>query len=166
MTTELSFGGNINSFTDLSSPYFLHPSDNPGAILVSFLLNRENYPTWRWVMINVLSAKNKIEFVSRTISKSDLTRLTELRAWSKCNCMVVSWLFNVLARELHQSVAYIEMTREIWLDLEQRFSQGNAPWIFHLKHKLVVLHQENLSVASYYTKMKGIWDELSVYTPV
>ncbi|OMO94195.1 hypothetical protein CCACVL1_06115 [Corchorus capsularis] len=46
-----------------TSPYFLHSSDHPGAILVSSLLNGDNYPTWSRAITNALKAKNKFGFV-------------------------------------------------------------------------------------------------------
>ncbi|KAJ7949145.1 Retrovirus-related Pol polyprotein from transposon TNT 1-94 [Quillaja saponaria] len=35
------------------SPYFMHSSDNPSALFMSFLLNGDNYPSWKraWRML-------------------------------------------------------------------------------------------------------------------
>jgi hypothetical protein len=40
---------NINptSEMDSSNPFFLHHSDNPGAIIISKPLNSENYNSWK-----------------------------------------------------------------------------------------------------------------------
>jgi hypothetical protein len=37
--------------------------------------------------------------------------------------MVISWIFNALASELHDSVAYVDSTYEMWGELQERFSQ-------------------------------------------
>lgn len=74
--------------------------------------------------------------------------------------MVISWIVNALSRGLHESVAYAETAREIWVDLEERFSQGNAPRVHQLKRELSLLLQGNLSVVTYYTKFKALYDEL------
>ena len=42
---------------------FFHPSDNPNNILVSELVNGENYAHWRRAMDVALIGKNKLSFV-------------------------------------------------------------------------------------------------------
>ncbi|GKU92898.1 hypothetical protein SLEP1_g6561 [Rubroshorea leprosula] len=150
---------------DSSSPYFLHSSDHPGLNLVSSPLNEANYSTWVRAMTNALRARNKFCFVDGTLSRPS-NRSADLSHWEKCNSLVISWLYNSLSTELHGSVAYADTAREIWIDLKERFSQGNAPRIHELKRALAVTYQENLSVAAYYTKLKAIWDELYSYSPI
>ena len=58
---------------------------------------------------------------------------------------------------------YFKTAREVWLDLQHRFSQGNGPRIFELRREVFSLSQEDLTVNAYYTKFKGLWDELSDY---
>ncbi|KAI9161978.1 hypothetical protein LWI28_022558 [Acer negundo] len=48
-------------------------------------------------------------------------------------------------------------------DLRERFSQSNAPRIFEIQRDIAYLRQEQLSVSTYYTKLKGLWDELDSY---
>nr|CAD1842112.1 unnamed protein product [Ananas comosus var. bracteatus] len=147
------------------SPYYLHPSDNPGTVFVSCPLNGDNYPTWKRAMQNALNAKNKMGFVDGSITKP-IDNSPDVHSWVKCNSMVISWIFNALSRDLHDSVAYADTAREIWVDLEERFSQGNAPRVHQLKRDLSLLNQGNLSVAAYYTKLKPLWDELQLYEMV
>ncbi|KAI5335361.1 hypothetical protein L3X38_025494 [Prunus dulcis] len=44
-----------------------------------------------------------------------------------------------------------------------RFSQSNALRIFQLQQDIAYLHQGQMSVASYFTKMRELWDELASY---
>ena len=67
--------------------------------------------------------------------------------------MVISWLFNSLVPDLHDSVAYADIAQGMWADLEERFYQGNAPRVHKLKHDLALMRQDFLSVATYYTKV-------------
>ena len=73
---------------------------------------------------------------------------------------MISWHINSLTCDLHESVTYADTTREIWIDLKERFSQGNVPRIHELKRDLSLLLQGNLSVVQYYKKFKALWDEL------
>lgn len=44
----------------LTSPYYLPPAENPGAILVTPAMNGNNYDTWSKKMKYALLTKNKI----------------------------------------------------------------------------------------------------------
>ena len=52
---------------EASDPYNLHHSDHPGMVLVSKVLEGDNYNTWSRAMRISLSAKNKIGFVTELI---------------------------------------------------------------------------------------------------
>lgn len=52
---------------DPTSPYFLHPSDNPGMKLVFDEFGGEGYSDWKRSMMISLSAKNKLGFVDGSI---------------------------------------------------------------------------------------------------
>lgn len=116
-------------------------------------------------MMNALRAKNKLCFVDGSLTKPDENK-QEVQSWEKCNSMVISWIFNALAPELHDSVAYVHTACEMWADLQERFSQGNVPRIHELKREIYMAQQRNLSVAAYYTKLKGLWDELAAYSTI
>ncbi len=151
--------------SDPSSPYYLNASDNPGAVLVSSTLRGENYNTWRRAMQNALRAKNKLGFVDGTLPMPD-ENSDHFQVWNKCNSMVISWLFNGLAPELHDSVAYVDLARDLWVDLQERFSQGNAPRVHELRREIALMQQQDQSVAAYFTKLKGLWDELTAYSEI
>lgn len=78
--------------------------------------------------------------------------------------MVIGWMFTTLEPELQHSVAYVDTAKEIWDELEDRFSQGNAPRIHELRRISVMKRQECMSISDYYTKLKEQWDELAAYT--
>ncbi|GKV06325.1 hypothetical protein SLEP1_g18226 [Rubroshorea leprosula] len=96
---------------NLDSPYYLHPSDDLGRVLVTSPLTGENFHTWRRAMQNALHAKNKMGFVDGTLKKPSAT-CPEFLAWTKCNSMVMSWILNALSRELHDNMAYAESAAE------------------------------------------------------
>jgi hypothetical protein len=116
-------------------------------------------------MMNALRAKNKLSFVDGSLLKLEEDN-KEIQAWEKCNSMVISWIFNALTSELHDSVAYVDSTYEMWEELQERFSQGNVPRIHELKKEICLAQQKDLTIAVSYTKLKGLWDELSAYSTV
>lgn len=60
----------------------------------------------------------------------------------------------------------MDNANEIWTELRERFSQQNGPRIYELKKALSNLTQEDDSVSIYYSRLKSLWDELSVYDPL
>ncbi|XP_077237088.1 uncharacterized protein LOC143878727 [Tasmannia lanceolata] len=164
-----SHGSNSTSVVDMvpaltfNDPFYLHPSDNPGNILVSNLFNGENYSTWRRAMSIALTAKNKIGFVDGTITKPAPSN-SSFTSWTRCNTMVLSWLINAITRDLADTIIYSDIASGVWQELHDRFSQGNAAKIFQLRRTLINLQQNQLSVLSYFNRLKALWDELSSYT--
>ncbi|XP_070676306.1 uncharacterized protein [Malus domestica] len=75
--------------------------------------------------------------------------------------MVLSWIVNTLERDLSDNVLFTNVAIEIWADLEKRFEQRNTPRIFQIKRDIATLTQDQMSVSTYYSKLKGYWDELS-----
>lgn len=59
-----------NKYENPNDPLYLHHSDQPGAILVTQLLNEENYGTWSRAMLMALSAKKQGGFCQRFNSET------------------------------------------------------------------------------------------------
>ena len=57
----------INLSDDSSSCYYLHPSDNPRALLVSEIFTGDNYIAWSRSMTIALTVKNKISFIDGSL---------------------------------------------------------------------------------------------------
>ncbi|XP_061999339.1 uncharacterized protein LOC133716679 [Rosa rugosa] len=151
--------------SDLSNPFFTHHSDHPGLVLVSKPLNGDNYAGWKKAMTLALNSKNKLGFVNGTIkAPSEETDPEGYATWSRCNDMFHSWIINTIDSEITDSVIYYPTAHEVWEDLRERFFQGSAPRIFEIQREIACLRQEQLSVSAYYTKLKGLWDELASYS--
>ncbi|XP_074300337.1 uncharacterized protein LOC141631583 [Silene latifolia] len=81
--------------------------------------------------------------------------------------MVKAWLRNAIHPKLHPSIAFSESVVDIWKELRDRYSSGNAPRVHQLKSNLNECKQgKNQSVVEYYTQLKALWDELSTYSKV
>ncbi|KAL5745445.1 hypothetical protein ACOSP7_026591 [Xanthoceras sorbifolium] len=129
---------NMDSFT-------LHHSDHPDLVLVSKILEGDNYGQWSYAMQIALSAKNKIGFINGTIQAPPQTD-RKFSVWQRCNHMVLSWNLN-----------------SVWNDLRDRFSQGNDSRIYQIRQDITEQQQGQQSISAYYTKMKSLWDELASY---
>ncbi|XP_059639832.1 uncharacterized protein LOC132282240 [Cornus florida] len=150
---------------DPNNPLYLHHSDHLGVVLVTQHLTEGNYSTWSCVMVMALSAKNKIGFIDKSIPKPSDSSVAELQQWIRCNNMVKSWLLTSLSPDIYQSVIYSDLAYNIWADLKERFSQVNTPHVFQIERSIYELLQDTMSVVTYFTKLKGLWDELSALYP-
>ncbi|KAD3068753.1 hypothetical protein E3N88_36633 [Mikania micrantha] len=90
----------ITTPIDSSNPFYLHPSDHPGMILVSKSFDGSGFATWKRAMTIALSAKNKLCFINENFVRP--TDSTQLALWQRCNDMVISWILNTLSREISE----------------------------------------------------------------
>ena len=60
---------------------------------------------------------------------------------------------------------YYEIAREMWIELQNLFSQGNGLKIYNLQREISHISQNQMSVIEYYTKFKRLWDQLLNYEP-
>ncbi|KAH0662254.1 hypothetical protein KY284_027185 [Solanum tuberosum] len=157
--TESSSPTVVSKIMDQSSPYFLHPSDSPGMSLVNSTFEGKGYGGWRRFMLIAISAKNKLGFTNGSC-KCPAASSPDLQSWNRCNDMVTNWLLNSLSRNIDDSVLYFKIAEELWNDLEIRFGQSNGAQLFHLQKEMIDFFQGPLNIAAYYTKIKGLWDEL------
>ncbi|KAH7576919.1 hypothetical protein JRO89_XS01G0175800 [Xanthoceras sorbifolium] len=109
------------------------------TILVWFLFpifNGSNYNTWRRSMLIALNAKNKLDFVDGSLSQPSATNLL-FGICSRCNSLVISWLLNLVDREIGDSLLYMDSAHAVWTDLYDRFHWSNAPRVFQIKQRLL-----------------------------
>ncbi|XP_042005936.1 uncharacterized protein LOC121754684 [Salvia splendens] len=150
---------------DTSSPYFLHPSDNPGVILVPQLLIGSNYSTWSRSFTTALLAKNKLVFVDGSIVRPNGDDLL-YQAWIRCNSMVVAWIRNSVSQQICSSVMFLDNAYDIWSDLKDRFSLGDSARFYQLRQQLMTLNQGSLDVNGYFTNLRSVWDEFKSTQPI
>ncbi|XP_042003898.1 uncharacterized protein LOC121752873 [Salvia splendens] len=142
---------------DNSSPYYLHPSDNPSLQLVPHVLTGSNYIHWSRSVNTALLAKNKIAFVNGALRRPHDDDLLFL-AWLRYNSMVVSWLRNSISPQICSSIIYLDDAHEIWSDLRIRFSQLDFARAYQLKQRIMSLNQGKDDVNAYFTNLRIVWD--------
>ncbi|XP_071719068.1 uncharacterized protein [Rutidosis leptorrhynchoides] len=151
---------------DISSLYFLTPSDNPGQNFVGDNLLRDgNYSDRKNKMMNALFAKNKFGFLDGSIP-TPAEGSNDFMNWRRCNAMVRGWLVNSMEKEIKMSVKYAITARDIWTDLQERFDKENAPRAYELRRSVSMIHQDNQTISAYYTKLRTIWDEIASVSPI
>ncbi|KAF1891228.1 hypothetical protein Lal_00001370 [Lupinus albus] len=120
---------------DLTSPYYLHPLENPSNALVSHLLNGENYHKWCRSMKMSLISKQKLGFVD-DIKQAPLKTGAIYKVWKRANIIEISWITRSVTPSIAQSILWIDKAHEIWDELNERISQGNLFRIVDLQESI------------------------------
>ncbi|XP_020205819.1 uncharacterized protein LOC109790981 [Cajanus cajan] len=148
-----------------SNPYFLHPGENPALVLVTPLLSDTNYQQWKHDMLVALETKNKEHFVLGKIPCPD-SKDPLHEAWRRCNKMVMLWLTCSMTSDIKQYVMWMDTAAEIWKDLCDRFTHRDKFRIADLQEEVQQLKQDDLTVSHYYTRLRILWKELSMYRTI
>ncbi|XP_070015971.1 uncharacterized protein [Nicotiana sylvestris] len=162
MTNSDSSSASDSEYTPrASSPLFLHSSDIQGMSLVVVTFPGSGFGGWRRSIIVSLSARNKIAFIDGTYLKPSMGS-PESKQWDRCNNMVISWLTSSLTPEIAESVPYSDTAKSIWKQLNSRYGTINGTKKFEIKKELAFACQGPLDIASYFNKLKKLWDELGI----
>ncbi|KAL2902329.1 Mediator of RNA polymerase II transcription subunit 17, partial [Bienertia sinuspersici] len=142
------------------SPLYLHPSDGPHTgTIQEKLAGPSNYRAWRRDMEIVLASKRKLGFVTGLVQR-DPEDAEKQDQWDTCNSMVIAWMTGSMTSHVKESVMYVRNARDMWMQLERRFSLTNGTRKYKLNKAVYDLRQKEQSVTEYYTTMKSLWDEL------
>jgi len=144
---------------DNHSPYFLHPSEGPEALITVVIFDGKNYDPWEKTAGTFLKSKNKLGFIEGRLRKpmpKEGEDTTELQAWEMANSMICSWILNVIEPKLRTSIFYVDTGELMWENLKKHYAVSNAPTIHQLKTKLAECKQGGSKVVEFYSKLMGI----------
>ena len=134
--------------THASSPYYLHPSDNPGSLITSVSLTSDNYSEWSTELRNSLQAKHKFGFIDGTIPKPESE--PDLSRWLAANSMIVGWIRTSIDAKVRLTVTYVPEAHKLWETLRFRFSVKNGTRMHQLQDAITNCRQDGQSVLEYY----------------
>ena len=104
-------------------------------------------------------------FVDGSLAKSAMDS-SYYKAWERYNTMLIGWIMTSLERSVAKRVMYYSTSRDIWLNLEERFGQSCSTKLYHIQQDLAALTQGGTSIAEYYTKAIPLCDELDNINPL
>lgn len=141
-----------------SSPYYLHPSDNPGSLITSVSLRGDNYTEWSTELSNSLQAKRKLGFIDGTIPKPSTE--PELSRWLTTNSMLVGWIRTSIDPKIRSTVSFVPEAYKLWESLKRRFSVSNGVRTHQLRDAIGNCKQNGQTVIDYYGRLTKLWEEL------
>ncbi|XP_019244311.1 PREDICTED: uncharacterized protein LOC109224181 [Nicotiana attenuata] len=141
-----------SALMDSSNPYYLHPSDSPGMVLVNSLFNGKGYAGWSRAIVIALSAKNKLGFIDGIFtpptagSNQDIWKELETR-FGQCNGAQLYQLQKELSDAVQGAsdiAGYFIKVKKIWdkLDALNTFDHCSCTCICGGKVKTLKSHQD------------------------
>jgi hypothetical protein len=112
-----------------------------------------------------LGAKMKLGFIDGTI-ETPAKNSPQFVKWNRVNCMITSWILNSISKDIVEAFLYTTSAKELWNELEERFGGCNGPQLYQIQREICSITQGSQSVSQYYTKLKGLWDELTYLMPL
>jgi len=67
-----------------------------------------------------------------------------------------------MSKDIVGNVINCKDAQQMWLDLRECFSRANIVQLFHVENEIHDCIQGNMTVSSYFTKLKSLWDEHDV----
>ncbi|MCH92717.1 retrovirus-related pol polyprotein from transposon TNT 1-94, partial [Trifolium medium] len=116
-------------------------------------------------MMKAIIMKNKLRFLDGSCPMPDPFDPT-FEPWVRCNNLVLSWLINSVVPAISQSLVYTDDASQAWSDLKACFSRADRVRVSSLRRDLYALRQGSFSVTEYFTKLKGLWEELELSRPI
>lgn len=105
------------------------------------------------------TVKNKVGLIDGSIKEPDESNQEESQQRNRCNNLVKTWLLGSMSKEIASSVINCKNARQMWLDLQERFAHTNVVQLFNVENEIHDFVQDNMSVGSYFTKLKGLWND-------
>ena len=60
--------------------------------------------------------------------------------------MVLSWLLNSISKDVLELFIFANSSHDLWLEIEARFGESNAPLIYHIQRENNTTTQGNMLV--------------------
>ncbi|XP_060178148.1 uncharacterized protein LOC132608094 [Lycium barbarum] len=145
---------------DPTHAFYVHPSDIPGTRLISNVFDGNRFVLWRKNILIALSAKNKLGIPTGREAQPGVES-PYYPYWERCNDMVIAWITNSLSKDISSSLMGFNTAKDIWTDINEQFGQSNGSTYIHLQRELGTITQGLSDIATYFTKLRYLWDELS-----
>ncbi|XP_074290259.1 uncharacterized protein LOC141616991 [Silene latifolia] len=149
-----------------SQQYSIIHVENTGTNITQIAFNGSNYDEWSRSFSLALIAKGKEGYIDGTTSKPAETDAS-YPTWRSTNALVTGWIFNSIEPATRRTISTRSEAKQIWLDIKNRFCQGNDPRIFQLEADLIACRQGPTEpLMTYYRRLIKIWDDIAMYDPL
>ncbi|KAK4388315.1 hypothetical protein Sango_2438100 [Sesamum angolense] len=111
-----------------------------------------------------LCAKMKLGFINGTYAIPNKTSNT-YETWIRVDSMVTSWILNVITKKISKAFLYMKSSRQLWLDLEERYGENNGLLVYQLQRAIASMTQGMQNVVEYFNSLTALGDESECLMP-
>ncbi|XP_059310027.1 uncharacterized protein LOC132061188 [Lycium ferocissimum] len=150
---------------DQNHPLFLNATDISGILIISFqLTGHENYTYFYRSIRLALLGRNKLSLVDGSALKESFPDELHYQ-WERVNAIFLSWLMSSISKSLVGGVVFATNAQSVWKDSKERFDRIDGSRTYSLHKEVATLSQGTASIATYYSRMKELWEEFEAMTP-
>ncbi|KAK9740126.1 hypothetical protein RND81_03G013500 [Saponaria officinalis] len=142
-----------SSYAHYEDSLYLSASDQPTLQLTEYSFNGSNFINWQRDVSMALEFKNKGGFITG-------------KCWIICDLMVLKWILHSIDKPLPDDLFYAKTSKELWIELLDRYGQPNALELYQLKKDLTHVSQDNAPLIEYYSRLKRHWEDIDSIDPI
>jgi len=137
--------------------------EHPSLQITTVKLDGLNYLAWSQPALLPIKSRGKIGYLNGRIQELQPND-PAYDKWEAENFTVMSWLLHSMQPEISQGYLFLHTAKEVWDAAAQTYSKvGNAALKYDLKRRIHGLTQGDSLVASYFHKLRSLWQELDHY---
>ncbi|KAL0456881.1 UNVERIFIED_CONTAM: Retrovirus-related Pol polyprotein from transposon RE1 [Sesamum latifolium] len=119
---------------------------------------------WKRSVVIALHARMKLGFIDGSYTMPDRSA-DNYDTWIRVDWMVTSWILNATTKKISKAFLYTKTSRQLWLDLEERYGENNGPMVYQLQRAITSITQGTLSVVDYFNNLSALCDEMECLKP-
>ncbi|XP_074306315.1 uncharacterized protein LOC141641557 [Silene latifolia] len=117
---------------------------------------------WSKTLCIALITKNKLGFVNVRYPKPPETHENHYD-WIRTDYTVMRWILHSLDPKIVAGLSYVTSSKQLWDELQERYNQSNAPFLYQLHKDVVQITQGDSSVTYYYAKLRSVWEDNAIF---
>ncbi|KAL9244236.1 hypothetical protein vseg_018035 [Gypsophila vaccaria] len=146
-------------------PLHLTSGDQSLLQIIPQVFSGKSFMHWSRNLKMALVTKNKLGFITGTYPKPAATHANH-NDWIRTDYTAMRWILNSLSDTIAESLSYVSSSKQLWDELDERYNQSNAPYLYQLRKDVVQIAQGELSVAEYYSRLKSVWEDIRSLDPL
>ncbi|KAG5543252.1 hypothetical protein RHGRI_016105 [Rhododendron griersonianum] len=129
-------------------------------------LDGTNYVEWSMNAQNKIRGRKRWGFISGTKAAPKNVQSEEYEAWEDENCLVKSWLFDAMTKDIRSLFLRLATAKEIWEAVKQTYSVSqDASKAYQLHCEVISVRQNGGFVISFFGKLQKLWQEFDAIEP-
>uniref|UniRef100_A0A2N9G3F2 Reverse transcriptase Ty1/copia-type domain-containing protein n=1 Tax=Fagus sylvatica TaxID=28930 RepID=A0A2N9G3F2_FAGSY len=134
--------------------------------MTSNKLDGTNYSAWSQFVELYVTGKGKLGYLTGEKIKPAISDPSFSTWVEEKRAMLMSWLLNSMTPDINASFLRLPTAHDIWDAVAQTYFTGNdASQIYELRRKAHETRQQGKSLASYFSALQTIWQELDFLNP-